>query len=280
MAGMDALQNVYAFYESYRGEKRVIGKSVCGQPVVALFAGEKTYPQLLFQYAVHAREWVTALLALEHIRRGVPHGGCWFVPCADPDGAALALRGEAFLRALPPARAAFLRRVNGGGSFALWKANANAVDLNVNFAADWGMGVRNVRAPAPENYIGAAPFSEPETRALRDFTLEVSPAATVSYHTKGEEIYWYFGQRGVAKRRGGALARALARETGYAVKRTAGSCGGYKDWCIQALGIPAFTVEAGSDAAVHPLGGAQFADILRANANVPAVLSEELWKRR
>ena len=69
---MDALQKVYAFYESCGGEKRVIGRSVCGQPIVALFVGEKGYPQLIVQYAIHAREWVTALLAPEHIRRGVP----------------------------------------------------------------------------------------------------------------------------------------------------------------------------------------------------------------
>ena len=149
---MDALQKVYAFYESCGGEKRVIGRSVCGQPIVALFVGEKGYPQLIVQYAIHAREWVTALLAPEHIRRGVPRGGCWFLPCTNPDGAALALRGEAFLQTLPREWAESLRRIGGGG-FRLWKANANAVDLNVNFDADWGRGVQNVRAPAPENYI-------------------------------------------------------------------------------------------------------------------------------
>lgn len=276
---MDALQKVYAFYESYGGEKRVIGRSVCGQPIVALFVGEKGYPQLIVQYAIHAREWVTALLAPEHIRRGVPRGGCWFLPCTNPDGAALALRGEAFLQTLPRERAEWLRRVGGGG-FRLWKANANAVDLNVNFDADWGRGVQNVRAPAPENYIGAAPFSEPETRALRDFTLEVSPDATVSYHTKGEEIYWHYGQTGEREARDGALAEALARATGYAARRIAGSSGGYKDWCIQACGIPAFTIEAGRESAAHPLGEAELPQLLGANADVPAVLSEELWKTR
>ncbi len=277
---MDALEQVYAFYESYGGEKRVIGKSVCGQPVVALFAGEKTFPQLIVQYAIHAREWVTALLALGHIRRGVPRGGCWFVPCANPDGAALSLRGGAFLQTLPPERAAFLRRINGDGDLRLWKANADAVDLNVNFDADWGQGVQNVRMPAPANYIGAAPFSEPETRALRDFTLGVSPAAAVSYHTKGEEIYWEFGQSGTARERDGAVADALSRATGYPLRSAAGSAGGYKDWCIRVLGISAFTIEAGRDGAAHPLGEEELPQIMRANADVPAVLSEEVWKRR
>ncbi len=277
---MDALERVYAFYASYGGEKRVIGESVCGQPIVAMLAGERAYPYLLFQYAIHAREWVTMLLALEHVRRGVRRGGCWFIPCANPDGAAIALRGEAFLRTLPPARAAFLRRVNGRADLRLWKANANAVDLNVNFDADWGQGVRNVHFPAPENHIGPAPFSEPETRALRAFTRVVQPAATVSYHTKGEEIYWQFGQSGAAERRDAALADALARETGYTVKRIGGSCGGYKDWCIRACKIPAFTIEAGREEAAQPPGEEELPDLLQKNGGVPACLAEELWRRR
>lgn len=277
---MDALANVYAFYERYGGMKRVIGRSVCGQPIVAMFAGGKGYPQCVFQYAIHAREWVTVLLALAHIRRGVPRGGCWFVPCANPDGVALAVRGAAFLATLPPARRRFLETVNGTADLRLWKANANAVDLNVNFDADWGRGAANVRSPAPENYIGGAPFSEPETCALRDLTAELSPAATVSYHTKGEEIYWYYGQSGAHALRDGALAAALARGTGYAVAHPEGSCGGYKDWCIRTFKIPAFTIEAGRNEAAHPLGEEELPQILQKNADVPALLAEELWKIR
>lgn len=272
---MDAVGRVYAFYESFAGEKRVIGRSVCGQPLVALHVGGQG-KQLLFQYAIHAREWVTALLALAHIKEGVPRGGAWFIPLANPDGAALSLRGEKFLRTLPPHRAELLRRVNGGRDYSLWKANAAAVDLNVNFDAAWGAGAANVRAPAPENYIGPAPFSEPESRALRDFTLSVRPAATVSYHTKGREIYWEFGQRGQALRRDEALARALAERTGYRARVITGSAGGYKDWCIRALGIPAFTIEAGSDALRHPLGEHSLPSLLEENGGVPALLCELL----
>lgn len=273
---MDAIGRVFAFYERWKGEKRVIGWSVCGQPVVALHAGGGG-KQLLFQYAIHAREWVTSLLALEHAACGVPYGGAWFLPLTDPDGAALALRGEAFLCALSQERRDFLINSNRGSTdFSLWKANAAAVDLNVNFDAAWGTGTRNVCSPAPENYIGPAPFSEPESRALRDFTLAVRPAATVSYHTKGGEIYWEFGQHGAARARDEALARALAAETGYRARIITGSAGGYKDWCIRALGIPAFTIEAGSDALAHPLNEKALPALCRENADVPRLLSEAL----
>ncbi len=272
---MDAVERVYSFYESFAGEKCILGRSVCGQPIVAIHVGQSGYPQLLLQYAIHAREWVTSLLALEHAARGLSCGGAWILPLVNPDGAALCLRGESFLCAISKRRASLIRRI-GRGDFRDWKANANAVDLNVNFDADWGTGQKNVRFPAPENYIGECAFSEPETRALRDFTLRVRPSATVSYHTKGGEIYWEYGQRGAALERDGRIAALLAAQTGYRARRITGSAGGYKDWCIQALNIPSFTIEAGSDAFSHPLNEAALPALLAENVRVPALLSEIL----
>lgn len=276
---MDAVEKVNRFFESYAGRKEVIGKSVCGQPIFALYAGSGE-PRILLQYALHGREWITALLALAHAEKGVPVGTAAFLPLCNPDGAALSARGERFLKTLPACRAAFLRAVNGGEDFSQWKANANAVDCNVNFDAEWGSGVRNVRSPASANYIGPYPFSEPETRALRDFTLAFRPAATVSYHTKGGEIYWEFGQTGQAFLRDGQIARKIAAETGYTARQIRGSAGGYKDWCIRALGIPSFTIEAGSDSCPHPLGEEQLPQLIRENARVPALLAEIIWKIR
>ena len=276
---MDAVEKVLRFYESYRGEKQIIGRSVCGNPIAALFVGSDE-PRILVQCAVHAREWVTALLALEQIARGMPFGRAAFVPLSNPDGAALSLRGEKFLHSLPACRAEFLRRVNRSGDFSQWKANANAVDCNGNFDAEWGTGAHNIRTPAPANYIGSYPFSEPETRALRDFTLAFRPAATVSYHAKGREIYWEFGQRSEALARDSKIAESLAAETGYAAKLVRGSAGGYKDWCIRALSIPSFTIEAGSDELSHPLGEAELPRLIEENARVPALLAELVWKIR
>ncbi len=248
---MNVFEEVSAFYQSYRGEKRVIGYSALDRPLYAVFVGAKTGPQMISQYAIHGREWITALLSLYHVRRGLARGGAWVLPLSNPDGALLS---EVGAQSVPSECWDFLKEVNGGGDFSLWKANAEAVDLNVNFDADWGCGASNVRAPAPENYIGPAPFSAPETAALRDFTREVRPDMTVSWHTKGEEIYWSYHQprgRRLADRR---LAAALSASTGYPLVKLKNSAGGYKDWCIKELKISAFTVEAGSDELRHPLG--------------------------
>ncbi len=273
---MNVVRKVYRFYESWQGEKRIIGASVCGLPLVAMFVGRHCYPQIIVQYSIHAREWVTALLAEEQILRGVGRGGVWFVPMMNPDGVLLSVEGGSFLRQISPVRAEFLRQVNGSDDFRLWKANADAVDLNVNFSAGWGTGKRNVFMPASENYIGRRAFSEPETRALKKFTQDVCPDATLSYHTKGEEIYWEYGQRGETFIRDARIAAALAEETGYTVKRITGSGGGYKDWCIRNKKIPAFTIEAGNDALEHPLKECDLAPILVKNRDVVRRLAEAL----
>ncbi len=256
---MTVFEETEAFYESYRGVKRTIGRSADGRPLRALFIGSPAGAVAISQYAIHGREWVTALLALEHVRRGLRRGGAWIVPLADPDGALLS---EVGLSGVSAERRAFLSRVNGGDDFSLWKANAEGVDLNVNFDARWGTGVQNVFAPAPENYVGDRPFSAPETQALRDFTRAVSPQVTVSWHTKGGEIYWEFHQPPLRARRDKRLAALLSESTGYPLRKISGSAGGYKDWCIQALRIPAFTVEAGRADAPHPLGREELGDLL------------------
>ena len=165
--------------------------------------------------------------------------------------------------------------LNCGADFSLWKANARAVDLNVNFDARWGTGASNVRMPSAANYVGIAPFSEPETRALRDFTCAVQPQFTISYHTKGEEIYWRFHQPFWRLRRDKRLAKILSAATGYPLREAPLSAGGYKDWCVEKLRIPAFTVEAGREDFTHPLGLSALGDVVTKNLDALVRFTEE-----
>jgi g-D-glutamyl-meso-diaminopimelate peptidase len=187
----------------------------------------------------------------------------WLVPLVNPDGAMLSCEGLASVKNATVAKR--LTAQNGDTDFSLWKANARGVDLNVNFPALWGTGVKNVSKAGAENYVGKKPLSEKESRALARFTEKIRPDCTVSYHTKGEEIYWYFNQPFSAVARDKSLAQRLARTTGYTLAYARGSAGGYKDWCIQKLGIPAFTIEAGEDRLSHPIGEEGVADIIRKN---------------
>lgn len=257
---MSVFGDVERFYKRYKGEKTVIGYSVLRRPIYAMKVGEG-YPVGIVQGGIHGREWITACLILEQIRAGVCCGSVWFIPLVNPDGALLSACGMDSVDG--EWRRKLLISANGGGNFSLWKANANAVDLNVNFDACWGMGRGNVRFPASENYVGEAPFSEPESKALRDFTLQVCPQYTFSYHTMGKEIYWQFCQPFFRCMRDKRYARILSCLTGYPLKIAEGSVGGYKDWCIQKLKIPAFTIEVGEGK--HPLGKKALEEIIKEN---------------
>lgn len=270
---MDIYQIVSNFYESVDTEKMVIGKSVLGRKLYAFKIGDGS-PVGIAQYAIHGREYVTSHLALKHFECGVFKGSFWLVPLANPDGALLSQVGLASVKGQKERKT--LLSLNGGSEdFSLWKANARGVDLNVNFAARWGTGAKNVFKAGAENYIGEKPFSEPETLALKNFTKKIKPDYTVSYHTKGEEIYWYFYQSMRTCPRDKSLALSLSRSTGYPLAYAKGSAGGYKDWCIQAFNIPSFTIEAGDDQLCHPLGEEAIEDIIKKNENTLYDLSKE-----
>ena len=259
---VDIYEIVSDFYKSVTTEKRVIGKSSLGRDIYAVKVGEGA-PVGLAQYAMHGREYITSLLALRHFEVGVKRGCLWLVPLVNPDGAMLSCQGIESVHNLALRKQ--LIAMNGSEDFSLWKANARGVDLNVNFDAGWGTGSKNTRIAGAENYIGKKPFSERETQALKRFTETLRPDYTVSYHTKGEEIYWYFYQPMAHLARDKMLALCLSKATGYPLAHAKGSAGGYKDWCIRKFGIPAFTVEAGADTLTHPLGKQDLPNVIQAN---------------
>lgn len=269
---MDIYAEVTEFYEGYLGEKISIGKSVFGHTMYAMKVG-KGRPCGLVQAGIHGREYITAKLCLSQIRRGVSLGSCWFIPLVNPDGARLSQVG---IKSVPDTfHQKRLLEWNGGKrDFSLWKANGQGVDLNVNFPARWGTGVKNTRVPGGENYVGTAPLCAPESDALAQFTQKLRPDYTVSYHTKGEEIYWKFGNSTHTCPLSKPLAELLSQCTGYPLKEAEGSVGGFKDWCLETLQIPSFTVEVGQDVFAHPLGEQALPNIIQKNVDTIDRLSE------
>jgi g-D-glutamyl-meso-diaminopimelate peptidase len=215
---------VKSFYQRYKNKKCVIGYSYEGREIFAFHVGNDFGKQFISTYAIHGREWITAKLAIKHIKEHKGGGG-WIIPLVNPDGCQIAQSKDK-----------------------LWKANFRGVDLNCNFDADWGCGRLNTKIRGSENCIGDFPFSECESIALAKFTLKIKPYVTLSFHTKGGEIYWEYNGQGDING-----AKILAFYTGYQCKKIVGSCGGYKDWCIQKLHIPAYTIECGKDSLSHPI---------------------------
>ena len=269
---MDIYQRTTKFYQSFHGEKKIIGKSLFQRNIYAVKVGEGS-PVGIAQYAMHGREFITAELAFLHAQIGVFKGSLWVLPLINPDGALLSEKG---LSTAPNERKETLLALNGKDDFSLWKANGRGVDLNVNFPAKWGEGKKNTRVAGAENYIGKKPFSESESYALQIFTEQIKPDYTVSYHTKGEEIYWWFFQDEARLLHDEKLALVLSKATGYPLKRAEGSVGGYKDWCISKFHIPSFTIEAGMDELLHPIRYEGLEDILTKNKDAIWLLSKAL----
>ena len=251
-----------------------LGNSLLSQPIYGAHVGSYEGRQVIVQCGIHAREYITSILGVELTKYAALHpfgGGAYFIYNTNPDGVRLVLDGADFIRC--DKQKEFLLSVNGGKDFSQYKANANAVDLNTNFDAKWGGGAENLRCPSPGNFIGYYPMSEREVNLLADFTESIMPYATLSYHTKGEVIYYGFEtQKGDSLARDEAIAYRLSSVSGYTPILTAASTGGYKDWCIDKFDIPSFTIEVGRSDALHPLGEESLSEMFEQNKNVLAAL--------
>ena len=132
-----------------------------------------------------------------------------------------------------PVRILVIAESNPDGVARRSRRNARGVDLNRNFpASNW--------EPALHREHGAAPASEPETRALVRLIERERPAAIVTIHsiTGGRECNNFDGPAE-------PLARLLARHNGYRVTGSIGypTPGSFGTWAGHELGIPVVTLE-------------------------------------
>ncbi len=245
------------------------GKSVLNRELFAVYIG-KGNKKLIVQYSIHAREYICTHLCFLHIKsllKKTFDGQIILVPMSNPDGVSLCVDGLDSVKSNQIK--SFLQNINKSNNFSLWKANANAVDLNVNFDANWGNGKHNAFTPSSENFIGYYPADQPETQALCNLVEKEKPIGTISYHSKGEEIYFKFKQKRSDLIRDQKIANEISKLTTYKIKNTPFSVGGFKDWCIQKYNIPSFTIEVGKDEFNHPINIKNLPYIWSQNRLVP-----------
>lgn len=264
-----------------------LGHSAMGKPIWTLRLGGGRN-RVLYHASHHANEWITTPLLLHFAEQlcaalvsGESLGGLSagellndtdlvLVPAVNPDGIDLVTgelrQGPWFEQAQRIARAWPSIPFPAG-----WKANLQGVDLNLQYPAGWEQARENkfalgVRAPAPANFVGTAPLTAPESRALYDFTLAFSPALTLAYHSQGEVIYWKYLD--YAPPESAEIVRRFAAVSGYTAEDTPYAAGfaGYKDFFLQDFRRPGFTVEVGRG--VNPLPLSQFEEIWRDNLGI------------
>ncbi|MGN0961578.1 MAG: M14 family zinc carboxypeptidase [Christensenellales bacterium] len=264
--GLSELPNVDSF---------LLGQSTLGQDIYGYHLGSYDGNQILIEGGIHAREYPASLVVcgmVEYLSTQELNGGIYVLPLVNPDGARLVLDGVDWVEC-EKLREYILSVNNGSLDFSQWKADILAVDLNVNFDALWGGGSQNVFCPSPGNFVGYYPDSEREVREMIDFTYRVSPSLTLSYHTKGEVIYYGFETLTPEQiERDRLIALEISAVNGYTPIKTERSTGGYSDWVSEYLGVPAFTIEIAPATEPTPVPLEQVPIAVEKNKDVPIVL--------
>ena len=258
-----------------------VGESTMGQKIYGYHIGSYTGPQILIESGIHAREYPAILVVIgmaEYLATisSTLAGGVYIIPLVNPDGVRLVLEGVDWLRCENWRE--YILSLNGGSlDFSEWKASATAVDLNVNFPALWGEGSQNVFCPSPANFVGFYPASEREVRLLIDYTYSIQPDLTLSYHTKGDVIYYGFEALSPKELdRDKAIAEIISSINGYVPIKTENSVGGYSDWVSSYIGVPAYTIEVGAVSLPTPIPLSAVPSAIESNKTVPAVLLNTL----
>ena len=204
------------------GEREIIGRSVEGRPITASRIGSGPVDVILVGGIHGGYEANSILLArrfAEHYRGALdelaPEFTLHVIENMNPDGLYRITGGA------DPAEFDF-RAVNTvPGRF-----NARGVDLNRNWDGQW----------RPVSYwrgrevdAGTEPFSEPETRAVRDYFLRVDPVASVFFQSAAAFLWYSGAEEGWEESL--ELAQAYSVGSGYRVLQPSGG-GGDNDFDI------------------------------------------------
>lgn len=248
----------------------VCGRSLAGRPIYTLAIGPAAH-SVLYAGGFHGQEWLTPLLLLRFFERtaeavwedgefsaipvqaALQGRGIVIVPCVNPDGVQIALHGAEGAGGYEE----LALRVSGG-DFSRWNANARGVDINHNFDAGWETlhqmeQESGIIGPAPRQYGGESPESEPETQALVRLCRNHSFRHALAFHSQGEEIFWEYGAD--TPERGRRMAKVFSAASGYRLVENDGlaSHGGFKDWFLSEFKRPGFTFEIGKGENPLPL---------------------------
>ncbi|QGQ95650.1 gamma-D-glutamyl-meso-diaminopimelate peptidase [Paenibacillus psychroresistens] len=277
-----------------------IGTTLYGRQIWAVKLGKGT-PAVFINASHHAREWLTTTLTMNmidqyaqafvnkkkilefNVQELLNKTSIWFVPMVNPDGVTLQQKGA---KAFPTNIRAKLIQMNGGSDdFSKWKANAEGIDPNRQYDADWEHITAISYRPNWKNYKGIAPVQTAEAKTLVNFTKEIKPEIALAYHSAGEILYWNFHTKAENLNRDKKMALTLTYLTGYSLVPDVASPsgGGYTDWFIQEFNKPGFTAEIGRKLGEDELPLSSFGGIWGQNKAVGLYLANEgykLWKAK
>ena len=265
-----------------------IGYSVLGKPIpyIRLGVGPK---EVMYSASFHANEWITSVVLMKFVedyarayeKNSAIYGysarevfnstSIYIVPMINPDGVDL------ITGVIPENTGRYNQFKDISFDFpnipfpSGWKANFNGVDLNLQFPAGWENARRikfaqGYTRPAPRDFVGYGPLTEPESLAIYNFTLLHNFKLILAYHTQGEVIYWKYSD--YLPPYSEEIGRKFSETSGYTLDITPpeSAYAGYKDWFIQEYNRPGYTIEAGLGK--NPLPISQFNKIYNDNIGI------------
>jgi len=257
---VEAMAREYPFLEHHTLGQSILGREI---PLLRIGSGTRT---VLYVGAHHGMEWITSLVLMRFVKDicecfrekryfyryssslFLQAHSIWILPMLNPDGVEYQIHGVSQDN---PLRERVLAMNGGNGDFSHWQANARGVDLNHNYDAGFAEYKKRERESGitggcATRYSGESPESEPEVAALcRWIRFHEELCGVLTLHTQGKEIYYRSG--GIELPKSKFAAQRIARISGYRLSdaEDLASFGGLTDWCVQRLGLPAFTLECG-----------------------------------
>lgn len=235
------------------------GRAIRGIRIQGAGGNRNNRPTLLINGVQHAREWIAAMTPMyiadqlisgynsnSDIRSLMDQVDVVVLPVINPDGYEYSWTSNRNWRKN--------RRNNGDGTF--------GVDLNRNWGQNWGLNSGSSPSTSSDVYRGTAAFSEPETRALRDFFLaNQNIVSTIDFHAYSQLILypWAYTQTPVMADR--PLYEQLGNEMAESIFGVHGetyfvgqvgldlylASGASLDWTYGNQGVYSYTIELRPD---------------------------------
>ena len=259
---IDTFKRNYKFLKIFS-----IGKSVLNNEIYCFKFGIGK-KEVLYSAGIHANEWITSLLLIKFLQNlsnaylsnsqiygydaKYLYDNCslYIVPMINPDGINLVNNFYPKDSKIYYDTQKISKKFPDIPFPSGWKANINGVDLNSQFPANWELGKKiksniGFNHPAPRDFAGSSPLSEPEAKSLYKFMLLKNFSLCLCFHSQGEVIYWKYIE--FLPQNSLTLAKEFAHVSGYELEDTPynSSFGGFRDWFIQNFNKPGFTIEVG-----------------------------------
>jgi carboxypeptidase T len=205
---LDALDLMQILYPNLISIRQRVGSEVTHQGRPLYWARisdnpeiDEPEPEVLYTALHHAREPMSMMQMIYYMWYLLENYGkdpeatylvnnteMYFIPCVNPDG-------YLYNQQIEPAGGGMwrknLRDNDGDGKF---DERFDGVDLNRNYGYQWAVDNKGSSGnPSSQVYRGPDPFSEPETRAIRQFIEQRNVIITLNYHSYGNYFIYPWG---------------------------------------------------------------------------------------